>query len=122
MEPGMKRLTLRTAMITALVAVPTAVIALSVLPSQAATPVAGGVYTLVPGASGKCLNVVGASTANAALLEQVACAAGATSQHWRVTSAGSGIYTLQNVNSGRCVDVPSGTATSGLRLQQWGCA
>jgi len=118
----MKRLTLRVAMIAALVAVPGAVIALSVLPSEAATPVAGGVYTLVPAASGKCLNIVGASTANAAQLEQVSCVAGATSQQFRVTSAGSGSYTLANVNSGRCIDVPSGTATSGLRLQQWGCA
>jgi pectinesterase len=91
------------------------------LPSQAATtPVGAGVYTLASGASGKCVDVTGASTANSALLIQVACATG-TDQQWRVVAQSSGQYNLSNVNSTRCIDVPSGATTSGLQLQQYGC-
>jgi pectate lyase len=103
-----------------LIAVPVAVVAVSVLPSAAAEPSAGGVYQLAAGASGKCVNVVGASTVNGALLEQVTCVTTTTSQQFSVVASGSGLN-LANVNSGRCVDVPSGAATSGLQLQQWGC-
>jgi pectate lyase len=99
------------------VVVPGAAIAYSILPSQAATaPVAGGVYTLAGGASGKCVDVTGASTANSALLVQVACNTAAADQRWKVQGAN-----LANGNSGRCIDVPSGATTSGLQLQQYGC-
>ncbi|MBB5867957.1 pectate lyase [Allocatelliglobosispora scoriae] len=104
-----------------LIAVPVAVLAASMLPSQAAsTPTAGGVYTLVPGASGKCLEVPGGSTASGTLLTQAACSAGAARQQWRVT-ASAGKFNLVNVGSGMCVDVPGGATSSGLQLQQWGC-
>jgi hypothetical protein len=111
-------------MLAAALLVPAAVVTASVWPAQAASvPAAGGVYTLVPGASGKCIAVAGGSTANSALLVQVACAAGNTAQQWRVDAAPvAGRFTLASVNSGRCIDVPSGAATSGLQLQQWGCA
>lgn len=105
----------------ALLALPAAIIAVTVLPSAAAsTPTAGGVYTVVAGASGKCLEVPNSSTSNGTLLTQAACAAGATRQQWRVNSAG-GRFNLVNVNSGQCVDVPGATTASGTQLQQWGC-
>ncbi|WP_051367287.1 pectinesterase family protein [Hamadaea tsunoensis] len=88
--------------------------------SAASTPVAGSIYTLVPGASGKCVEVPNSSTASGTLLTQAACSAGATRQQWKVVASGSG-FNLVNVGSGMCVDVPSGAATSGLQLQQWGC-
>ncbi|WP_326822634.1 pectinesterase family protein [Streptosporangium sp. NBC_01756] len=89
--------------------------------AQAAdVPVAGGVYQLKVTKSGMCLDVVGGSKDNGALLQQWGCTADAW-QQFTVVSAGSGTYTIRNVNSGRCLDVPDGAATSGLRLQQWGC-
>ncbi len=105
----------------AAVLIPIAAVLAVALPSQAAsTPAAGGVYTLVPGASGKCIEVPGTSTANGTLLTQAACVAGATRQQWQVVVSGSG-YGLVNVGSGKCVDVPSGAVTSGLQLQQYSC-
>ncbi|GAA5187082.1 hypothetical protein GCM10023322_34610 [Rugosimonospora acidiphila] len=106
----------------ATVAAASAAVVVSALPSEAASaPTNGGVYQLAAGASGKCVEVPSGSTASGALLQQAACAAGATRQQWRVVSVGSGVANLVNVNSGMCVDVPSGSTTSGLRLQQWGC-
>lgn len=97
-----------------------AVVAFLSLPAGAAVaPADGGVYTLAVGASGKCLQVAGASVDNGALLTQAACTS-AASQQWRVTAAGNR-FNLVNVNSGRCVDVPSGSTASGVQLQQWGC-
>ncbi|MDI1463709.1 RICIN domain-containing protein [Catellatospora sp. KI3] len=123
-EPSRPRSRTATRLISAvavLVAVPAVVVGVNMLPSQAATtPLPGGVYTVVAGASGKCLEVAGAATASGTKLTQAACAAGATYQQWRVTAAGSA-YNLVNVNSGMCVDVPSAATTSGTQLQQWGC-
>ncbi|MEQ4724767.1 RICIN domain-containing protein [Nonomuraea sp. B19D2] len=89
-------------------------------PARADTPVAGGVYQLKVTKSGMCLDVVGGSPDNGALLQQWGCS-GDTWQQFTLRSSGSGVYNLVNVNSGRCVDVPSGSTTSGVRLQQWGC-
>ncbi|GIE95618.1 hypothetical protein Ari01nite_30830 [Paractinoplanes rishiriensis] len=90
--------------------------------SLAATaPVAGGVYTVVPGASGKCIEVAGGSAADAALLVQLACSAGATKQQWQVVARAGGQFNLVNGSSGRCVDVPGSAVTSNLQLQQYGC-
>jgi pectinesterase len=86
--------------------------------AAATTPVANGVYQLGSGASGKCIDVTGASTANSALLIQTSCAA-TTAQQWKVS--GSSQYNLVNGNSTRCVDVPSASTTSGTQLQQYGC-
>ncbi|MET7401946.1 RICIN domain-containing protein [Dactylosporangium sp. NPDC005572] len=112
---------LKRAFLAAAVAVPAGAVVLVMLPAAeaATTPVAGGVYTVVPGASGKCAEVAGGSADNGALLQQAACSAGATRQQFRV--AGSSPYNLINVGSSRCVDVPNSATTSGLQLQQWGC-
>ncbi|WP_033337489.1 RICIN domain-containing protein [Catenuloplanes japonicus] len=100
------------------VAVPAAIIYAAGLSQAAAAPAAGGIYTLVPGAGGKC--VTAPSTASGALLVQAACTTGSTAQQWKVVTAGTG-SNLVNVGSGLCVDVPSGAATSGLQLQQYAC-
>ncbi|MFD1545828.1 pectinesterase family protein [Nonomuraea guangzhouensis] len=90
-------------------------------PARAAdVPVAGGVYQLKVTKSAMCLDVVGGSKDNGALLQQWGCTSDAW-QQFALTSAGSEVYTIRNVNSGRCLDVPNGATTSGLRLQQWGC-
>ncbi|XVV09849.1 RICIN domain-containing protein [Actinoplanes sp. CA-131856] len=105
------------------VAVPFGVVALSMLPSEAAatTPVGGGVYTLASSSSGKCVDVTGASADNSALLIQVACDAAATNQRWKAVAQANGQFNLANGKSGRCVDVPSASTTSGTQLQQYGC-
>ncbi|GAA4673441.1 RICIN domain-containing protein [Phytohabitans rumicis] len=98
-----------------------ATILLAIRPADAAAdPAAGGTYTVVAGASGKCLEVAGGSVDNGALLQQATCAAGATQQQWRVV-ASAGRYNLVNVKSTRCADVPSSSTASGVQLQQWGC-
>ncbi|MET0415097.1 MAG: RICIN domain-containing protein, partial [Actinoplanes sp.] len=113
------RTTKRRAVLAAVIAaVPAAVIGYTIMPSEAATPVSAGVYTLASGSSGKCVDVTGASTANSALLVQSACST-ATRHQWTVT--GSSQFTLANGNGGRCIDVPSGASTNGLQLQQYGC-
>ncbi|MBM2618826.1 RICIN domain-containing protein [Actinoplanes sp. LDG1-06] len=104
------------------IAVPTAAIVVSVLPSIAATlPAAGGTYQLKVTKSGMCIDVPGASSANGALLQQWGCTSGAAWQQFKLVAAGSN-YLLQNVSSGKCVDVPGASTTSGVQLQQWGCA
>ncbi|MEU4159208.1 RICIN domain-containing protein [Actinoplanes sp. NPDC026670] len=104
------------------VAVPVAIVAVSMLPAAAATtPVAGGVYTLASGSSGKCIDVTGASADNSALLVQVACNSSATDQQWTAVAQLNGQFNLANGNSGRCIDVPGSSTVSGLQLQQYGC-
>ncbi|MEV7225875.1 RICIN domain-containing protein [Polymorphospora sp. NPDC051019] len=121
----MKQLPLRSrlaALGAVLTVVPAAVVGvvLSASPSAAAVPVNSGVYTLASASSGKCVQVAGAATGNAALLTQVACDGGAGHQQFRV-SAQNGAFGLTNVNSGRCMDVPYSSNTSGEQLWQWTC-
>jgi hypothetical protein len=83
-------------------------------PAEAAVaPASGGTYTIVPGASGKCLDASSSSTSDQALLVQVDCSAGATHQQFTVTAQGSG-FALINVNSGKCVQSPDATAGTQL--------
>jgi len=103
------------------IGIPSAAIAYSVLPSQAAAlPATGGTYQLTVTKSGKCIDVPAASTSNGAALQQWGCTAGATWQHFRLAAAGSN-YQLVNVNSGKCVDVPGFSTASGTQLQQYTC-
>ncbi|MET3421480.1 hypothetical protein BJ973_000692 [Actinoplanes tereljensis] len=103
------------------VAGPAALMAITMMPASAAvTPVADGVYTLVPGASGKCVDVAGASADGAALLVQLACGT-ATSQQWKAVARNAGQFQLVNGNSAKCIDVPSSSTTSGTQLQQYSC-
>ena len=104
------------------VVVPTTLIGLSMLPSEAAAlPAAGGVYQLAVTKSGKCIDVPAGSKDNGALLQQWGCTAGAAWQQFKLTAVNSTQYQLVNVNSGKCIDVPAGSTTSGVQVQQWGC-
>ncbi|MCF6471277.1 hypothetical protein FAF44_23190 [Nonomuraea sp. MG754425] len=108
------------ALLALTVAVAIATVALSVRPARAAVaPVAGSTYTVVSAASGKCLDVASSSTSDKALLIQLACAAGATHQQFKVVSQGGG-FALTNANSGRCVEAPD--ATAGTQLHQNACS
>ncbi|RSM58228.1 hypothetical protein DMB66_30495 [Actinoplanes sp. ATCC 53533] len=111
----------RAFLVAAVLAVPTAIVGYSILPSQAATlPATGGTYQLAVTKSGKCLDVPAASTSNGAALQQWGCTTGAAWQQFKLTAAGSN-YQLVNVNSGKCVDVPGFSKTSGVQLQQYTC-
>jgi hypothetical protein len=81
-------------------------------------PDISGTYRIVNENSGHALSVVGASTANRALIEQAADS-GATHQQWRVVTVGSGAYKLVNVASGKALDVPQSSTTPGTRLIQY---
>ncbi|MFI5933831.1 RICIN domain-containing protein [Actinoplanes sp. NPDC051494] len=97
----------------------TAMAGFVIMPSEAATtPVPGGTYQLASAASGKCVDVTGASADNSALLIQSACGT-ATNQQWKVQ--GGTQANLVNARSTRCVDVPSSSTVSGTQLQQYGC-
>ena len=93
---------------------PSALVGLAALPSEAAVaPAAGGTYIFASGASGKCVNVAGD------LLQQIACNGLAGAQQFKVTAQGSG-FTLTNVTSGKCVAPPD--TTSGSQLAQSACS
>jgi pectinesterase len=104
------------------IGIPTATVAVAVLPSEAATlPAAGGVYQLAVAKSGKCVDVTAGSKDNGALLQQWGCTAGVGWQQFKLTAVNGTQYQLVNVNSGKCVDVPGGSTASGVQVQQWGC-
>ncbi|KUL29701.1 pectinesterase family protein [Actinoplanes awajinensis] len=85
-----------------------------------AVPSTGVAYQLKVTKSGMCLDVPGASTANAALLQQWGCTAGSTWQQFTLVASGSN-YLIKNVNSGKCVDVPGFSTVSGVQVQQYTC-
>ncbi|KUL29700.1 RICIN domain-containing protein [Actinoplanes awajinensis] len=95
--------------------------ALLVAPAAAsAAPATGVAYQIKVSKSGLCLDVPGASTANAALLQQWGCTAGSTWQQFTLVASGSN-YLIKNVNSGKCVDVPGFSTVSGAQVQQYTC-
>ncbi|MEU4158043.1 RICIN domain-containing protein [Actinoplanes sp. NPDC026670] len=111
----------RILLAAAILAVPTAFVGWSIMPSNAATaPTVGTTYQLVVKKSGKCIDVPSASTANSALLQQWGCTANSTWQQFKLVASGSN-FLIQNVNSGKCIDVPSASTTSGTQLQQYTC-
>jgi len=75
---------------------------------------------LVGVASGRCLGVVGASTANNAPVELQACN-GSAFQSWTVAQAATGYATLINGGSGKCLDVTGASLVAGTILQQYNC-
>ncbi len=67
-------------------------------------------------ASGRCLDVVGASSANGAALNLYGCDA-RTNQQWTLTAAGA----LTVYNGTRCLDVSAHATAPGSRLQIYSC-
>ncbi|MBL7253471.1 pectinesterase family protein [Paractinoplanes lichenicola] len=86
--------------------------------AAAATPVAGGVYTLASASSGKCVQA--ADTGNGGLLTQVACSTTNTAQLFTAASQ-NGAFGLTNSASGKCLDVPYSSTETGTQLWQWTC-
>jgi hypothetical protein len=82
-------------------------------------PNAQGVYAFVNRASGKCLDVYGASRDDGTAAVQWHCHGGAN-QQWRPQQNGNG-YLLVNVNSGKCLGVQNANPAAGTQLVQWTC-
>ncbi|WP_437579338.1 RICIN domain-containing protein [Sorangium sp. So ce887] len=78
------------------------------------------VYTIVGVQSGKCVQVAGGSTADAAAM-QIASCNGSTRQQFRMESAGGAYYRIRNVNSNRCMDVAGASTSDGAAIQQYSC-
>jgi hypothetical protein len=76
---------------------------------------------LVNAATGKCLDVNGASTDDSAKVQQWTCAGGAN-QQWRTSDAGDGRVLLVAVHSNKCLDVVGGANPApGVLIQQFTC-
>ena len=72
-------------------------------------------------ASGKCLGVVGASTANSAAVEIETCNS-SPFQIWTAGQDATGLVTLTNSGSGKCLDLTAGSLAAGTILQQYNCS
>ncbi|HET6146993.1 MAG TPA: RICIN domain-containing protein [Polyangia bacterium] len=68
--------------------------------------------------SGKCLDVMGASTANYAQLIQY-YQNYQNNQKWRITQVSPGKYNFKNVNSGKLLDINGGWTGDGAQLIQY---
>src|SRR6185436_7465971 len=65
---------------------------------------------------GRCLDIIGNSTANGTQVELWDCN-GVGGQKWVPQANGS----LKNPQSGRCLDSPNGATANGTRLRIWDC-
>ena len=84
-------------------------------------PVTFTTSKLVGVPSGKCLGVVGASTANNAPVDIETCS-GSAFQSWTAAQDATGYATLTNTGSGKCLDVTGASTASGTILQQYNCS
>jgi len=91
---------------------------------DAATGVVAGVpasyVRLVARHSGKCADVVSASTATGAEVAQYTCGTG-YNQQFTVREAGSGYVQLVARHSGLCLDVASASTTDNAQILQYTC-
>jgi hypothetical protein len=80
--------------------------------------VQGGAYTLRYTASGKALDVNGASTTAGLQLQQWT-ANGGTNQQWYLRPAADGYYTIVSHDSGLVADVYGQSTADGAQVVQW---
>jgi arabinan endo-1,5-alpha-L-arabinosidase len=80
----------------------------------------GSNYELVNVNSGKCLQISGASTADAAVAVQSTCT-GVSHQLWTRAAVVGGYVTFTNVNSGKCLEVAGASTANGAALDQSTC-
>ena len=80
-----------------------------------------GTYTMVVARhSGKCVDVVSASTADLAETIQYTCGAG-LNQQWRRKDLGNGYVQLEARHSGKCLDVADASTADNARIVQFTC-
>ncbi|GAA3750694.1 RICIN domain-containing protein [Plantactinospora mayteni] len=76
--------------------------------------------TMRPRHSGRCLEVLGQSTADAANIVQYACNNGGN-QHWQPLDLGTGYHQLVARHSNKCLTVPNGSTAGAVQVQQFPC-
>ncbi len=79
-----------------------------------------GNFKLVTSASGKCLDVNGARTADGTNIQEWTCN-GTGAQSFQIQDLGGGLVRLVNVNSGKCVDVAGAGTADGTNIQLFTC-
>lgn len=70
--------------------------------------------------SGKCVDVVSASSANGAEIIQWDCHGG-TNQQWEARAAGEGYVQLVSRHSGKCLDINGASTADNARAILWSC-
>jgi hypothetical protein len=80
----------------------------------------GTYYNVVARHSGKCMDVVGGSTADLAEVIQYACGTG-INQQWRRVDLGNGYVQLEARHSGKCLDVADRSTADNARIVQFAC-
>lgn len=76
--------------------------------------------TLTARHSGKCVDVVSASTADGAEVAQYGCNGGAN-QRWVLQDRGDGYHQITAQHSGKCLDVDGVSTADNARIIQWPC-
>ena len=79
-----------------------------------------GAQKLIARHSGRCADVVNASTANNAEIIQYACGPG-YNQHWRLQNLNNGYYQIVGRSSTRCLDVVSASTADNAKIIQYDC-
>ncbi|WP_328993585.1 non-reducing end alpha-L-arabinofuranosidase family hydrolase [Kribbella sp. NBC_01245] len=92
--------------------------AVGVIPAQAATVDPNAWYVLVNRASGKAMDVSGASTANGAAIQQWSRHDG-TNQQFQFVDSGGGYYRLRARHSAKVLDVLNASTADGAGIAQW---
>lgn len=80
----------------------------------------GTVTQIVNESSGKCVDVVQASTANAAEIIQYTCS-GASNQRFELRDLGNGYHNLVAQHSGKCLDVSNASTADNAAVIQYTC-
>jgi hypothetical protein len=80
----------------------------------------GSWSTVVARHSGKCVDVVGGSTAHLAEAIQYTCGAG-LNQQWHRRGLGNGYVQLEARHSGKCLDVADASTADNARVVQYTC-
>ncbi|WP_342084348.1 RICIN domain-containing protein [Dyadobacter sp. OTU695] len=85
---------------------------------NAASVASGSTYRIIARHSNQVIDVVGASTADGAQVDQWP-GNGGSNQHWVVTANGSGYYTLKVNHSSKNLDISGFSQDDGAKVQQW---
>ena len=80
--------------------------------------ISGATYRIIARHSNLLMDVVGASAADGAQVDQWP-GSGSSNQHWVATADGSGYYTLKAVHSGKNLDISGFSMDDGAKVQQW---
>ncbi|GAB3651648.1 RICIN domain-containing protein [Glycomyces tarimensis] len=80
----------------------------------------GQVSDIVSRHSGKCVDVVSASTDDGAEIIQWDCHGG-LNQQWRLRDVGGGYHEIVSQASGKCLDIDAASTADNARVIQWSC-